>query len=495
MTGHQGVRVRLHGGWIDDEALRQGLRAYRAGEDPAGIELTLGDDFDILVVFDYPTMPIDDPAKTVVLQGEPAPSRARHQERFLAPPEDYLAFYDVERHHAVAVWHVGRADAETIPEKSRVLSAVVSATSFLPAHSERLDFVTKHLSRLPELDHFGRGEFSGPAYRGPVEHKAEALLPYRYTFNSENWREPNYFTEKILDAILCETLCFYDGCPNLELFLDPETFVRVDIRRPAEALHVIEQAIARDEWSRRIGSIRAQKQQLLDELNPLEIVRKVVLGEPVVWRAERLPRDLDNLEGVTIDLVDVGVPDAGDAALRRIAAGRELGIVLDARAQIVDGAASTLAALADQTSPGDLVLIGGTGVEPFRHVAAHQLSGGRELRHVVPTGGEKPSAYAATPEAARTLLRLGGAPLRNVTLRAVWPPLAYLPGPFMRRDGRLEDDPLLPGARPSSLHRLAESVVPRLPRGRRLATAGVELGSLTAVPARRMFRRVARGRT
>jgi len=487
------VRLRLHSGWIDDESLRAGFRAFGGGRDPGGLELTLTDDYDVLVVFDYPSLLDHDPAKTIVLQGEPAPSRARHRQRFHAEPAEFMAFYDVERHHSVAVWHVGRSDVEARPEKSRVLSAVVSATSFLPAHAERLDFVTKHLSALRDLDHFGRGEFSGPAYRGPVEHKAEALLPYHYTFNSENWREPNYFTEKILDAILCETLCFYDGCPNLELFLDPETFVRVDIGRPEEALAIIEEAIASDEWSRRIDAIRAQKQRLLDELNPLEIVRKVVLGEPVVWRPERLQRDLDNLGGATIDLVDVGVPDAGDAALRRIAAGRELGIVLDARAQIVDGAASTLAALVDRVSPGDLVLLGGIGVEPFRHVAAHQLPGGCELRYVVPTGREKPWAYAATPEAARTLLRLGGAPLRNVTLRAVWPPLAYVPGPFMRRDGRLEDDPLLPGARPSSLLRLAGSVVPRVPRGRRLATAGVELASLAAVPARRMLRRVARG--
>jgi hypothetical protein len=264
------VRVRLHGRWGDDDHLREvyGSFAPAPGYRWRNLELTLDDDYDALVVIDHPRRADYDPARTLVFQSEPAPSRARHREHFRHPPAAFRVFYDVERHHSLNIWHVRRADVEERPEKTRELSAVVSRTRSLPRHDARVSFVSGYLPKLAGFDHFGRGEFSSPAYRGEIGFKAEALLPYRYTFNAENWREPNYFTEKILDAILCETLCFYDGCPNLELFLDPATFIPIDMGKPDEALAIVQEAIARDEWAVRIDAIRDQKRRLLDDLHP-----------------------------------------------------------------------------------------------------------------------------------------------------------------------------------------------------------------------------------
>jgi hypothetical protein len=269
------VRVRLHSRWADDDVMRGTFASYSptGGYRWRNLELTLDDDYDVLVVFEHPRRTDYDPAKTIVFQSEPEPSRVHHRTFLDHPREAFRAFYDVERHHSVNIWHVARRAVEASPGKTKLLSAVVSPTRSLPRHDDRLSFVTEHLSTLPGVDHFGRGVPAGPAYRGPLDLKALGLLPYRYTFNAENWVEPNYFTEKILDAILCETLCFYDGCPNLDLFLDPETYIRIDMARPADALATVREAIAADEWSRRIGAIRAQKKRLLDDLHPLEIIR------------------------------------------------------------------------------------------------------------------------------------------------------------------------------------------------------------------------------
>lgn len=482
------IRARLHARWAEDGNLRDVFGSYAPtpGYRWRNLELTLDDDYDVLVVFEHARVEDVDPARTVVFQSEPAPSRRGHRELLGHAPEAFRAFYDVERHHSVNIWHVGRFQVETVPEKTRLLSAVVSSTSSLPRHAERLAFVTRHLATLPGFDHFGRGAFSGPSYRGAVAMKADALLPYRYTFNAENWLEPNYFTEKILDAILCETLCFYDGCPNLELFLDPETFVRVEVGHPEEALATVEEAIARDEWSRRIDAIRAQKRRLLDELNPLEVVRKVLSGEPIVWRPERRP--LADVDADAVHVVDPQAPDAHRAALERIAAGAgRVGIVLDAHSHLTDGAAALVDAHARAVRPGDLVLLGGVGIEPFRHLGARPLVAGRELRHVAKTGDEKPVAYAATPDAARALLRSPVLRPGGVRLLGVWPQAAFVPGPLMRRDGGLGDVPLLTPSRRSSLHRVAGAVVPALPRGRRLATVALEAVSLAGVEARHLL--------
>ena len=59
----------------------------------------------------------------------------------------------------------------------------------------------------------------------PFEKKADGLAPYRFSVVIENMREPNYFTEKIVDALLCETVPIYWGCPNIAEFMDPGAMI------------------------------------------------------------------------------------------------------------------------------------------------------------------------------------------------------------------------------------------------------------------------------
>jgi hypothetical protein len=82
----------------------------------------------------------------------------------------------------------------------------------------------------------------------------------------ENNSEHNYATEKLWEAILCESLCFYWGCPNLEEYLDTAAFVRLPLEDPTAALQIIQQAIAEDWWSQRIGVIKQMKAKILNEL-------------------------------------------------------------------------------------------------------------------------------------------------------------------------------------------------------------------------------------
>jgi hypothetical protein len=110
--------------------------------------------------------------------------------------------------------------------------------------------------------------FNYRAYVGklPEDNIFYGIKPYKYYFMCENNSEHNYATEKIWEPILCETLCFYWGCPNLSDYIDPRAFVQLDMNDVDASMRMMEQAIREDWWSQRIQYIRAAKHKIINEL-------------------------------------------------------------------------------------------------------------------------------------------------------------------------------------------------------------------------------------
>ena len=76
-------------------------------------------------------------------------------------------------------------------------------------------------------------------YKGslPYHQKDQSILPYKYSFNVENFEIKNYYTEKLIDGILGETLVFYHGCPNIKDLIDERAYVsKLLLNRGATAL-------------------------------------------------------------------------------------------------------------------------------------------------------------------------------------------------------------------------------------------------------------------
>lgn len=285
------LRVRLTADWASDAEVREDFNRYSPTGDYRWreLELTLAEDFDRLVVFNRPQQRLARPAAAILFQCETRSLR----ERIEAEVGDWLREIPVRFETAASFqfpgWSipVSYRELEASPAKTRALSAVVSGKTWLPRQAARVRFAAEVLPRLPHYDHFGRDGAAGGAYRGAIADKGAALLPYRYTFAAENEREPNYFTEKLHDALVCECLAFYDGCPNVADFVDPDCLVAIDTDDPEAALETVQAAIARGEWERRASAIRAQKRRLMTELNPLEIIRKAIAGEAILWREGR----------------------------------------------------------------------------------------------------------------------------------------------------------------------------------------------------------------
>jgi len=92
--------------------------------------------------------------------------------------------------------------------KSRDCSHIFSDKRILEGHRLRHD-IAHHIRKAGyDVDFYGRG-------CNPIDRKAEALLPYRFSISIENNRAPNYHTEKILDCFACRTVPVYWGDPTV----------------------------------------------------------------------------------------------------------------------------------------------------------------------------------------------------------------------------------------------------------------------------------------
>ena len=71
-------------------------------------------------------------------------------------------------------------------------------------------------------------------------------------------REANYFSEKLVDAVLCDTVPIYWGCPNLDRFIDPDGIIQcrseADIRAAVAAMSEADYAARRD----RLAALKTQ---------------------------------------------------------------------------------------------------------------------------------------------------------------------------------------------------------------------------------------------
>lgn len=147
------------------------------------------------------------------------------------------------------------------PPKKKLLSVITSNKAFTKGHLERIAFVEKLKAHYGDrLDVFGRG------YKD-FDDKWDMLSPYRYHIVLENSSQDYYWTEKISDCFLAEAFPFYYGCTNLECYFAEDAFIRIDIRRPHEAIEIIDRAISAHVYEERRASLHACKQKVLGEYN------------------------------------------------------------------------------------------------------------------------------------------------------------------------------------------------------------------------------------
>jgi hypothetical protein len=159
------------------------------------------------------------------------------------------------------------------PTKQDHTCIILSHKKHDTGHIFRLD-VASHI----KIDVYGKENYhSIERYEGlvPEDNRYNVYSKYKYVLAVENNSEINYATEKIWEALICECLPFYWGCPNLEDHIDPQAFVRLP-NDPLKAAEIIRQAVEEDWWSQRIDKIREAKKKVVTELGFFPVISRII---------------------------------------------------------------------------------------------------------------------------------------------------------------------------------------------------------------------------
>ena len=217
-----------------------------------------------------------DPKKTVVLRMEPEcdTDAGEKWNRWLTGQEgapallpSAFAFWGSAQLRLNAIeWHMpiprqAMCSSDFQREKRglarTMVSVVCSSQCFMAGHKWRLALLRRWYETRDAADQvalYGRSGDLGLSewYRGalPEHDKRAGIVPYRYTLAAENCEKANYATEKLWDALLTETLCFYRGCPNILEWVEPDALVLLPADLDA-AVATIRSAVRADDANAR----------------------------------------------------------------------------------------------------------------------------------------------------------------------------------------------------------------------------------------------------
>jgi hypothetical protein len=275
------IKVKFVSSWCSvDEMLVTISRLSNTVNSFEDIQFTSGNDYDYCVIFNSSNVPVNT-KKSILFCAEPKYVK----DISAVNKKEFLYVYDK---HTVCLPFVGMPYSELkgySPNKTDIFSAVISSAYQQRNHILRRDFLFNVLyKKFGYIKHWGNGyqmnQHDYKQYQGYIGSKQNALFPFKYTFNAESVVESGYFTEKIVDAILCVCLCFYSGDTIVDT-LFPDSFIRINLDNFLESEEIIEKAIRDNAYDAKIKNIRNSKSYIINELNPLRIIKNIITGKPI----------------------------------------------------------------------------------------------------------------------------------------------------------------------------------------------------------------------
>jgi hypothetical protein len=266
------VRIRMMCDWCSSEQLcREWSNMCYSGFNWKNIEITWDtENIDYYVIINRTNETGYDKSRTIVFQMEPwvfdeGKNWGVKTWGDWSIPSGFMKVFSHRDDLNNVQWQIPKIDVGR--EKDNKIISILSRKNFDEGHVKRIEFIRRlEKSGFNEVDVYGAENFHNyKNYVGTTADKSE-MAQYKYCFSCENNSEKNYATEKIWEPILCECLCFYWGCPNLEDYIDGSAFVRLDLDNLEGAMALVKRAIEEDWWSSRIDIIRKEKKKILDEI-------------------------------------------------------------------------------------------------------------------------------------------------------------------------------------------------------------------------------------
>jgi hypothetical protein len=227
-----------------------------------------------------------DPSKTIILQMEGGIKTNKYWNwgEFSNPDRNkFLRVMDCESFRSNVEWWVSKSykelqkDISKNPYVSNVLTSVMSKNYFSEGHKQRVDFLNflQDNADFPVHIYGGGWKCGLPAFKSHF--MDDGILPYKYWFHAERCDEPGYFCGgKLITGLVCECLTFYWGCSDIEKWIDPRSFIRLDLNDHQKSMKIIKEAIENNEWEKRLPYIREMKHKILNELQAFPTIHSII---------------------------------------------------------------------------------------------------------------------------------------------------------------------------------------------------------------------------
>jgi hypothetical protein len=114
------------------------------------------------------------------------------------------------------------------PNKTKRMSIMVSQKQYAPGHQYRHDLVDEILLRNLPIDIYGRGcrfysTTPDSRLKGEFDDCSVMFNDYEFTISIENFISNHYFSEKVINPLLHQTIPIYLGCRNIESYFPGQT--------------------------------------------------------------------------------------------------------------------------------------------------------------------------------------------------------------------------------------------------------------------------------
>ena len=283
-------RVKMLCNWCSSEQL---CKEWSNMYDPKSkfVMTSENTDIDYYVVINS-THEFYDPSKTIVFQMEPwvhgtSPWGVKTWGKWAIPdPSTFLEVRGRKTNcHNNVLWQLEQTYTDlqnlTYAPKLDRISTICSSKYFDPGHIARVELLRFLETRDPAMvDIYNKdNDLNFTNYKGPCTpyvDKSKGILPYKYYFMVENNYEDHFITEKLWEPILCESLCFYFGCPNVSTYIDQRAFVALPIHDFEACYQIMQTALAEDWWAQRLPIIQQEKQKILQELSFCPVVNEII---------------------------------------------------------------------------------------------------------------------------------------------------------------------------------------------------------------------------
>lgn len=122
--------------------------------------------------------------------------------------------------HYAYMWHCNILDYIPIKNARNIMSIIISNKTGAPGHKYRHDIVEVILKTNLPIDIYGNGckmyQSTGDSRIKGEFTEHEPYESYSFHIAIENYQTNHYFSEKIVNSLLCSTIPIYLGCRNID---------------------------------------------------------------------------------------------------------------------------------------------------------------------------------------------------------------------------------------------------------------------------------------